>query len=173
MLSRVAVFVALLTASWCVMTFVHESGHVVCGWCGGGQLQEADLAPWGLPYSRFEPDPHPLLTLWGGPVIGAMLPLVIAAIAKQRWLWFIAYFCLLANGGYLATAWISGERFLDTPRLLHHGAHPATIAAFCVVTISAGYYGFRKECTHLLSADKRIQPDGSSHAEPGVGADSR
>ena len=173
MIYRVVVLVALLAASWCVMTLVHESGHVLCGWIGGGQLQEADLAPWGLPYSRFEPDPHPLLTLWGGPVIGAVLPLVAAAIAKQRWLWFIAYFCLVANGGYLATAWISGERFLDTPRLLHHGAHPATIAAFCVATIAAGYYGFRKECIRLLSAEQKIHADGPSRAEPRNAADSR
>ena len=173
MIYRVVVFVALLAASWCVMTVVHESGHVICGWIGGGQLQEADLTPWRLPYSRFQPDPHPLLTLWGGPVIGAMLPLIAAAIAKQRWLWFIAYFCLLANGGYLATAWISGERFLDTPRLLHHGAHPATIAAFCVATIATGYYGFRKECIRLLSAEKRIHPDALPHAEPPDAMDSR
>ena len=170
---RVLVFAALLAASWCVMTFVHESGHVLCGWIGGGKLQEADLTPWSLPYSRFEPDPHPLLTLWGGPVIGVLVPVIVAAVARQRWLWFIAYFCLLANGAYLAAAWISGERFLDTPRLLHHGAHPASIAAFCVATIVAGYYGFRMECVRLLSRENRTLRNALPLAELSDAADSR
>lgn len=149
---RILDFTALLVAAWCVMTVVHESGHVVCGWLGGGTLQEADLRPWSLPHSHFAPDPRPLLTVWGGPVIGVLLPLGVAVAVRQRWMWFIAHFCILANGLYLAVAWFTGEQHLDTARLLQHGAHPISIATFCVATIPFAYIGFWRECIRLLSA---------------------
>ena len=144
-------FGLLLAASWCAMTFVHESGHVVCGWASGGTLQDADLAPWHLPHSNFDPDPHPLVTLWGGPILGAAVPLVVALAVRRGWAWFIAYFCVLANGSYLAVAWVTGESYLDTARLLQNGAHPATVAGYCVVTIGAGYFGFRRQCIRVLT----------------------
>ena len=132
------------------MTVVHETGHIVCGWIAGGSLQEADVAPWGLPHSRFDPDPVPLVTLWGGPLLGVIVPLLVALVVRREWMWFIADFCLLANGCYLATAWIAGDRFLDTPRLLEHGAHPATIVAYCTVTIAIGYVRFRRDCMRVF-----------------------
>ena len=146
-------FVLLLVASWCVMTVVHESGHVVCGWAGGGTLQEADITPWGLPHSRFDPDPMPLLTLWGGLVLGVLVPLAFAAVIRRRWSWFIAYFCLLANGSYIAIAWVTGESELDTTKLLRQGAHPITIGVYCAVTIGVGYIGFRRECIRQLTPE--------------------
>lgn len=112
------------------------------------------MAPWGLPYSRFDPDPKPLLTLWGGPVLGVVVPLMAAAVLRRGWAWFIAFFCLLANGLYLATAWVSGERNLDTARLLEQGVHPAAILVFCAVTITVGYVGFRRQCIRVLSTSK-------------------
>lgn len=151
MLRRGVGFVLLLAASWCVMTFTHEAGHVVAGWAAGGTLVEADLAPWGLPHSSFDPDPHPLVTLWGGPILGVLVPLAVALVARRTWAWFVAYFCLLANGSYLAVAWLTGERYLDTARLLEHGAHPALVAAYCAATIGVGYVGFRRACVRVLS----------------------
>ena len=105
MLKRCFHFVLLLTASWAVMTFTHEAGHVLSGWACGGILRHADLAPWHLPHSSFDPDPRPLVTLWGGPILGALVPLTAALVVRRGWAWFVAFFCLLANGSYLATAW--------------------------------------------------------------------
>ena len=144
-------FVLLLIAAWCTMTLVHEAGHVLCGWSCGGTLQSADFLPWHLPFSIFEPDPHPLMTLWGGPVLGVLIPMAVAWLFRSDELWFIAFFCVLANGMYLATAWISGDRYLDTPKLLEHGAFPVTIGIYCLVTIGFGYVGFRQQCVRLLS----------------------
>ena len=141
---------ALLVASWFVMTFVHEIGHIVCGYACGGTLSDADLLPWHLPYSFFEPDPYPLVTLWGGPIIGVMIPVAVAFLIRSNWMWFIAYFCLLANGTYLATAWVSSDRLLDTPKMLEHGAHPISIAIYCLLTIGIGYTGFRRHCVLVL-----------------------
>lgn len=153
MINRVTRFLILLTVSWVVMTFTHEMGHIIGGACCGGALKSADLVPWHLPFSIFEPDPLPLVTLWSGLVIGPLVPVIMAMVVKRDWMWFIANFCLLANGMYIATAWVSGDRYLDTPRLLEHGASPVAIIVYCLLTIGCGYVGFRQSCITVLSAD--------------------
>ena len=143
------------------MTFTHESGHIIGGWLGGGDLKDAQLYPWQLPYSTFDPDPHPLITLWCGPVLGVLIPLAFAVLIRCEGMWFIAYFCVLANGSYLAIAWITGDRLLDTPKLLDKGETPLSIAIYCLLTIGVGYWGFRKSCVKVLSP-KLINPPPSS-----------
>ena len=167
MYQRVFHFAAMLWASWCVMTVTHECGHIVGGWLMGGTLCEAELRPWHLPHSLFNPDPWPLLTVWSGPLLGVIVPLVVACLVRRRWMWFIADFCLLANGAYLATAWISGDRFLDTPRLLAAGAWPASIVAYCVVTVGVGYVRFRADCIEALGFSKKIHTPVLVKTQPG------
>ncbi len=150
MLRRILWFIVLLIASWCVMTFTHETGHIVGGWCCGATLIDAELVPWRLPFSLFDPDPRPLVTLWSGPILGVLVPLTVALIVRRDWMWFIASFCVLANGAYIATAWLSGDRFLDTQRLLENGAHPVTIALYCTLTTGCGYVGFRRSCIRVF-----------------------
>lgn len=150
--SRILRFAILLVVSWIVMTFTHELGHIVGGWACGGRLQQADLLPWHLPYSIFEPDPQPLVTLWSGPILGAIFPAGLAILIRGRWTWFVAHFCVLANGAYIASAWFAGDRYLDTPRLLEHGAAPVSIGIYCLLTIGLGYAGFRRSCIAVLSS---------------------
>ncbi len=155
--TRILRFVLLAVASWTVMAFTHEMGHIVAGWCCGGTLKTADLLPWHLPYSIFDPDPRPLVTLWCGPILGVVAPLGLAALVRRDWMWFISHFCTLANGAYIATAWFSGDRYLDTQQLLAHGASPITIGVYCLLTIGFGYAGFRRSCRRL------IQKGGKTH----------
>jgi hypothetical protein len=115
------------------------------------------LLPWHLPYSIFEPDPFPLVTLWAGLVIGVLAPMGVALVTQRDWMWFIANFCILANGAYIATAWLSGDRYLDTPKLLEHGASPISIAVYCLLTIAFGYVGFRRSCVSALSAPTKLE----------------
>lgn len=151
MAARAIRFLLLFCASWIVMTFTHEMGHIVGGMCCGGSLKSADLLPWHLPYSIFDPDPYPLVTLWAGLLLGPMVPLVIALIVRQDWTWFIANFCVLANGAYIATAWLSGDSHLDTQRLLEEGASSLSIVIYCLTTIGFGYVGFRRSCLGVFS----------------------
>jgi len=133
------------------MTFTHELGHIIGGWCCGGRLTDADLVPWHLPYSFFDPDPYPLITLWSGPILGVIIPVLIAVVVRRDWMWLIACFCVLANGTYIATAWFVGDRELDTTKLLEHGAHPIAILAYSTLTIGSGYVGFRQACVRFFS----------------------
>jgi hypothetical protein len=154
-LSRWLKLIALLVVAWCVMVVAHECGHLLGGWLGGGTLQHVELRPWRLPHSLFMPDPKPLVTLCAGPLFGVGLPLLIAIVVRgspraKVGAWFIADFCLLANGAYLAAAWISGDRHLDTPRLLAAGASPLAIGAFCAAAIGIGYLRFRADCLAVV-----------------------
>ena len=84
-LGRVLILVALLVPSWFVMTFTHETGHIVGGWLGGAKLTDCDLVPWRMPYSFHSPDPCPLLTLWAGPLLGVIVPMSLATLIRRRW----------------------------------------------------------------------------------------
>ncbi len=132
------------------MTWAHEIGHLLGGWIGGATLIDFELAPWRLPYSLHQPDPNPLMTLWAGPLLGVAIPGALAVVIRRQWATFIADFCLLANGSYLALAWVSGDPHLDTPRLLAAGSHLATISVFCGITICLGYFRFRRDCRAVL-----------------------
>lgn len=141
----------LLILSWCVMTITHEAGHILGGWCSGAVLRDADLRPWRLPYSLFEPNPHPLVTLWGGPLIGVIVPALAAVLVRRNWMWFIAFFCVLANGAYLAAGWASRDPFLDTQQLLEHGASRVAIGLYCLLTVGVGYAGLRSALRRIVS----------------------
>lgn len=143
--------VFLLVIAWSVMVTTHELGHLLGGWLGGGQMKDFDLAPWRLPYSLFEPNPHPRLTLWAGPWFGVLFPLAVASLVRHPAFWFIAHFCVLANGCYLAIGGYVGDRYLDTPMLIEAGASPVSLLLYCIVTIGFGYAGFRRSCIEVLS----------------------
>ena len=153
--SQVVWFLILLVFAWLAMTVSHELGHIVAGVCCGGTLESYSLSPVTLPYSIFNLDPYLLITLGCGPLLEVSMSFVLALTFRKRAFWFIAYFCGLANGLYLAVAWVSGDRYLDTPKLLEHGAWPASVLAFCVVTIIVGYVGFRHECQVHLATSQR------------------
>ena len=147
------------------MTFTHEAGHIVGGWCCGATLTDFDVAPWKLPYSLHSPDPHPLVTLWAGPVLGVCVPVVAALLFRNRWLSFIADFCVLANGCYLALAWLAGDRFLDTPRLLEAGASPVWIAIYCLLCVGFGYVRFRIDCIEVLGFSPNQRPSSNEETK--------
>lgn len=151
MACRVVKLLLLLLIAWCVMTLTHELGHVTAGWAGGGQLVMAELRPWRLPYSLHQPDPHPLVTLWGGPILGVVLPTLMACAVRRNWVWLIAGFCLLANGTYLAVAWFSDDAQLDTQKLLHAGAAGWMIWGYSAVCIGAGYGMFRRSVRSVMT----------------------
>jgi hypothetical protein len=162
--TRSAGLIGLLIVSWPIMLTTHELGHLFGGWMSGGVLKDYELRPWRLPYSIFDPDPHPLVTLWCGPILGVLLPVCSALMLRRRWAWFIADFCVLANGLYLAGAWLSGEPFLDTTQLLTKGAFPASIVVYCALTIGIGYWRFRRDCMEVfvIRGDKSQTPTANT-----------
>lgn len=132
-----------LVVAWCVMVLTHELGHVVGGTLSGGVLRDLELRPWRLPYSTFDPDPHPLIRLWFGPFVGTLLPLAVAQFIRREETQFIAWFCVMANGLYVGLSWVVGGNQLDGPLLIQHGSHPVLVAAYALIASVGGHHRWR------------------------------
>jgi hypothetical protein len=160
--SRVSTLLLWIAWAWVVMTVTHELGHVIGGLIGGAKLAALELRPWHLPYSVLAPDPHPLLSLWSGPVLGCAIPIAVACTCHRPAVWFAAWFCLVANSSYLLLGFLSADAQLDTARLLKAGTPPAVIFVAGGVLLAIGYAGFRRSCADLLSGESTAQNSTSN-----------
>src|SRR5882724_7745741 len=109
-LHQVVLITAMVLCSWLGMMIVHEGGHVLGAWATGGKVKQVVLTPIGFSRTDFSSNPHPLIVVWAGPIIGSIAPLIafaIAPAARVRWAYllrFFAGFCLVANGAYIGAA---------------------------------------------------------------------
>ena len=109
-LHRVVLVTATILCSWLGMMIVHEGGHVLGAWATGGKVKQVVLTPIGFSRTDLSINPHPLIVVWSGPIIGSIVPAIafaIAAAARLRWAYllrFFAGFCLVANGAYIGAA---------------------------------------------------------------------
>src|SRR4051812_20628988 len=101
---QVLLLAGLMWLSWLTMMLVHETGHVLGAMFSGGKIQRVIWHPRVISRTDVHPNPHPLIEVWSGAIIGSLVPLVIAGIASALRLrsaclfWFVAGFCLIANG---------------------------------------------------------------------------
>lgn len=138
--------------SWLAMMIVHELGHVVHAWLSGGTVDRVVLHPLAISRTDVLPNPHPLFVVWGGPLWGCGLPLVIWLAVRRiktrsatdgrgfigALAGFFAGFCLIANGGYLgAGVW---HPVGDARRLLELGTFSWMLAVFALFTLPAGFW---------------------------------
>jgi len=136
-------FVVTLLLSWLLMQIVHELGHMTAAWTTGGRVAHVVLHPLAISRTDVKPNPHPLTVAWGGPVIGAALPLAIWLLTKifrwkNRFLQFFAGFCLVANGAYIGIG--SFRRIGDCNELLRYGSPIWLLWLFGVLTIALGLW---------------------------------
>jgi peptidase M50B-like protein len=146
--------VSLLALSWLAMMAVHEFGHVLHAWLSGGSVVRVVLYPLEISRTDVSPNPKPQFVAWGGPLWGALIPLVVAAVAAGlAWRYaylakFFAGFCCTANGLYLAAGSLSGAG--DAGDLVRHGAQlwqlwvfgvPATLLGFWLWNGLGTYFG--------------------------------
>jgi hypothetical protein len=150
-----------LLFAWLAMQAVHEAGHVIAAWSSGGKVQRVVIHPLTISRTDVSPNPRPLLVAWAGPIVGALTPLIIAALCRvsrrgpRRFCDFFAGFCLIANGAY-----IGAGSFLavgDAGDLLRHGAAHGTLIIFGAAAVSLGLWIW-----HCLT---RRAPDGAG-AQP-------
>ena len=125
---RALLIAAALWGSWLLMMVFHELSHATFGWLSGARVTAMMLGPHIISQTILDPNPHPLLVAWGGPLLGSGLPLalwgLLAALrSKRAYLGrFLAAFCLVANGAYigvgaLTLAGDAGDMYLyDCPR---------------------------------------------------------
>lgn len=140
--AEVAAAVAFVLACWWGMQMVHEGGHVVAAFVSGGRVVAVELRPWAISRTDVDPNPFPLFVVWGGPIVGVLVPLLawsilrtcrMAAAALVR---FFAGFCCVANGVYIAVGGLSGIG--DGADLLRFGGSLWTLMVFGAVAGAVG-----------------------------------
>ena len=130
--------------SWLAMQAVHELGHVLGAVASGGTVTKVVLHPLTFSRTDVHPNPHPLLVVWAGPVVGAALPLLTFLLAwALRWpgaylFRFFAGFCLLANGLYIGAG--SFPALADAGDMLRHGSPQWQLVLFGLATAPLGLY---------------------------------
>ena len=141
---QIALIVSILTLSWLGMQAVHELGHVLAARATGGTIVRVVLYPTTISRTEVFPNPHPLIEVWAGPLVGSIVPLLallIAAATRCPGLYlfrFFAGFCLVANGSYLLAGAI--EEMGDPGELLHHGSHAWQLILFGLIVAPLGFY---------------------------------
>ena len=128
--------------SWYAMMAAHEFGHVVGAWLSGGRVERIVLEFFSFSRTDVSPNPHPLIVVWAGPIVGSLLPLLAWAtnrlINKTSDLIarFWAAFCLLANGLYIGAG--SFGRIGDAGDMLAAGSPMWMLVTFGIITAAAG-----------------------------------
>src|SRR4051812_1786819 len=97
---------ALATSCWLGMMLVHECGNMLDALAPGGTITHLVFHPLAFPRTDIDPNPHPLIVAWSGPIGGAAIPAALAGAVRlldrrSYWTELFAAFCLLANGAYL------------------------------------------------------------------------
>ncbi|MAT13882.1 MAG: hypothetical protein CMJ46_01270 [Planctomyces sp.] len=151
--ATLALVVPLLLLSWLGMMIVHESGHIVLAWMTGGTVEKVVLHPLAISRTDVSPNPRPLAVVWGGPVMGVLVPLASWGIASWSvpgiayLLRFFAGFCLVANGLYLGIAPLDAVG--DSRELLRLGASIWSLVLFGAISTGAGFLLWNRQGEHF------------------------
>ena len=109
-----------------MMQVVHEAGHVGSALVTGGKVERVVLHPLTFSRTDVSPNPHPLLEIWAGPIVGVALPVLVWLVLRKltpesisKFVRFFAGFCCVANGIYIGLA--PGGEGMDTQVMLDLG----------------------------------------------------
>src|SRR5262249_47830389 len=108
-------------------------------------------------------NPHPLVVVWAGPVLGVLLPLALWGVAALLRLpgafvlRFFAGFCLIANGAYLGVG--SFDRIGDCGEMLRHGSALWHLWLLGAATVPVGLWLWHGQGVHFgLAGRTPVQP---------------
>ncbi len=134
--------------SWLGMLALHELGHVAHAVLSGGRVAGIVFPLVGFSQTIVHPNPRPLFVVWGGPVWGALLPVMACAVIRftrvgvPQVLRFFAGFCLIANGAYVGAGWLT--RAGDAGDMMDHGTPVPVMVVFGTACIAAGLYAWHR-----------------------------
>jgi len=144
---------SFIAFSWLAMQAVHELGHVLGAYATGGTVSKVVLHPLTISRTDIGRNPHPLIFVWAGPLVGAVLPVLVFLAAKLCrspgfYLFrFFAGFCLITNGAYIAMG--SFHTAMDAGDMLRHGSPQWTLLLLGALTIPAGLCLWHKIGPHF------------------------
>jgi hypothetical protein len=141
---QVTLVLSTLALCWLWMMIVHELGHVVLAWTCGETVSRVVLYPFAISRTDATHDKHPLLVIWGGPLLGSLIPLgglLATKLLRSRFVYlcqFFAGFCLIANGAYLGVGCFSSIG--DAGDLVRAGCPQAVMVVFGIVCAATGLW---------------------------------
>ena len=153
-LAQILLIVTFIAFSWLGMQVVHEAGHVLVARATGGEVIRVALHPLIVSRTDLGANPHPLAVVWGGPVLGSLLPLVafaLAAVCRVPGVYlfrFFAGFCLAANGTYIGIGWLLADG-ADPWVMREHGSPAWLLVAFGLVAVPLGMYLWHRQGPHF------------------------
>ena len=136
------------------MQVVHELGHVLLAHLTGAEVIKVVLHPLTLSRTDIGENPHPLAVVWGGPVVGVSVPLLLfglAAACRLPGLYlfrFFAGFCLVANGIYIGAGWVV-DKGADPWMMRIHGSPAWLLVLFGMVCLPLGLYLWHRQGPHF------------------------
>ncbi len=160
--TQIVLIASTVACAWLGMQVVHEAGHVLGAWATGGQIAKVVLHPLTISRTEIPHNPHPVLVVWAGPVVGALAPLLVWGIAAASrspgsyLLRFFAGFCLVANGAYIGSGVVAPLG--DAADMLHYGSPSWLLGAFGFTSFATGiwlwhrqghYFGFGRAEGHV------------------------
>lgn len=110
----------------------------------GGQVARVVVHPLSISRTDLAHNPHPLIVVWAGPVVGVFAPLLLWSVAcairlpGAFVLRFFAGFCLMANGLYIGIG--TFNRVGDCGEMLRHGSQRWHLWLFGAVAVSTGLW---------------------------------
>jgi Peptidase M50B-like len=143
-LFQITLVLSTLLLCWIWMMIVHEFGHVLMAWTCGETITKVVLHPLAISRTDTTHDKHPLLVIWGGPVLGSLIPLaalLAAHFLRFRFVYlcrFFAGFCLISNGAYLGVG--SFASIGDAGDLARAGCPQSVMIVFGVVCSATGLW---------------------------------
>lgn len=153
-LTQVLLIVTFIGFSWLGMQVVHETGHVLVARLTGGEVIKVALHPLIVSRTDLGQNPHPLAVVWGGPLIGSGLPLLVLALAAAfRWpglplFRFFAGFCLIANGVYIGIGWLLTDG-ADPWVMTENGSPVWVLVVFGLLAAPLGLYLWHRQGPHF------------------------
>jgi sterol desaturase/sphingolipid hydroxylase (fatty acid hydroxylase superfamily) len=153
-LGQIVLVVTFIAFSWLGMQAAHEGGHVLLARLTGGEVIKVALHPLIISRTDLGQNPHPLAVVWGGPLIGSVVPLFAFSLAAIfRWpgvylLRFFAGFCLVANGVYIGIGWLLADG-ADPWVMTENGSPRWLLIVFGLLATPPGLYLWHRQGRHF------------------------
>ncbi len=152
-LTQAVLIVSILCISWLGMMAIHEAGHALAASLTGGTVMNVVVHPLTISRTDVSPNPHPLIVVWMGPLVGVAVPLAVfgvAALVKSRHAYlprFFAGFCSIANGAYIGVG--AFERVGDAGDMLRLGTPIWLLWIFGIATVPLGLFLWHGQGRHF------------------------
>jgi hypothetical protein len=135
----------------------------------GGEVIHVALHPLIVSRTDLGVNPHPLAVVWGGPLAGVTLPLLLFGLASAGRLpgaylfRFFAGFCLVANGIYIGTGWLLADG-ADPWVMRENGSPVWLLEGFGLLTLPPGLWLWHRQGRHFGLGDAQGQVSAKAAA---------